>query len=66
MFFNQSMNNRVDNDKFYNMLGVDKRATTSEIKKAYRKLAVIHHPDKGGDSEKFKEISKKQVFKFKQ
>ena len=58
MFFNQSMNNRVDNNKFYNILGVDKRATSSEIKKAYRKLAVIHHPDKGGDSEKFKEISK--------
>ncbi len=58
MFFNKSMNNRVDNNKFYNLLGVDKNATSTEIKKAYRKLAVIHHPDKGGDSEKFKEITK--------
>ena len=59
MFFNHnSMNNKVENDKFYNLLGVDKKATSTEIKKAYRKLAVIHHPDKGGDSEKFKEITK--------
>lgn len=56
MFFNKSMN--IDNNKFYNILGVDKSASPSEIKKAYRRLAVIHHPDKGGDSEKFKEITK--------
>ena len=30
----------------------------SDIKKAYRKAAMKHHPDKGGDPEKFKEISK--------
>ena len=58
MFFNQSMNRKVDNDKFYNILGVDNKASTSEIKKAYRRLAVIHHPDKGGDENKFKEITK--------
>jgi len=59
MFFNQSMNHKVDNDKFYNILGVDKKASTSEIKKAYRRLAVVHHPDKkGGDENKFKEITK--------
>ena len=58
MFFNQSMNRKVDNDKFYNVLGVDKKASSSEIKKAYRRLAVIHHPDKGGDENKFKEITK--------
>lgn len=36
---------------------VDKSADAKEIKKAYRKLAVKHHPDKGGDEHKFKEIS---------
>lgn len=42
----------------YQILGVAKEATDTEIKKAYRKLASKHHPDKGGDAEKFKEIQK--------
>lgn len=42
---------------FYSILSLEKDATETDIKKAYRKLAVKHHPDKGGDSEKFKEIS---------
>jgi molecular chaperone DnaJ len=42
---------------FYNILGVTETASQDEIKKAYRKLAVEHHPDKGGNEEKFKEIS---------
>jgi DnaJ family protein A protein 2 len=36
---------------------VSKGASAAEIKKAYRKMAVKHHPDKGGDEQKFKEIS---------
>ena len=39
----------VDTSKFYDLLEVEKSATGNEIKKAYRKLAVKHHPDKGGD-----------------
>jgi len=59
MFFNQqSMNQNIDNESFYKLLEINKNASSKDIKKAYRRLAVIHHPDKGGDSEKFKEISK--------
>lgn len=41
----------------YTTLGVDKTATQSEIKKAYRKLSMKHHPDRGGDENRFKEIA---------
>lgn len=47
----------VDTTKLYETLGVEKTADDKTIKKAYRKLAVKHHPDKGGDEAKFKEIS---------
>lgn len=47
----------VDNKAYYEMLGVSNEATEKELKKAYRKLAVKHHPDKGGDPETFKDIS---------
>jgi len=47
----------VDNEEFYKILGVSKDATDAEIKKAYKRGALKHHPDKGGDPEKFKEFS---------
>ena len=40
----------------YETLGVPKEASNEEIKRAYRKLAGQHHPDKGGDTHKFQEI----------
>lgn len=43
---------------YYKILGVEKNASQEEIKKAFRKLALEHHPDKnGGKDEKFKEIN---------
>jgi len=47
----------VDNSEFYELLGVSKNASPSEIKKAFRKAAIKHHPDKGGDEATFKKIS---------
>jgi molecular chaperone DnaJ len=43
---------------YYDILGVDKKASKEDIKKAFRSLAHKYHPDKkGGDAEKFKEVN---------
>ena len=42
---------------YYKILCVKNNANKQEIKRAYRKLAIKNHPDKGGSDEKFKEIS---------
>lgn len=42
---------------YYQTLGLTPDATADQIKKAYRSLAMKHHPDRGGDQAKFKDIS---------
>jgi molecular chaperone DnaJ len=42
---------------YYEVLGVGKSASADEIKKAFRKHAIEHHPDRGGNEEKFKEVN---------
>mmetsp|Transcript_21189 Transcript_21189/g.66551 ORF Transcript_21189/g.66551 Transcript_21189/m.66551 type:complete len:417 (-) Transcript_21189:70-1320(-) len=46
----------ADTSALYEILGVSKSASASEIKKAFRKLALKKHPDKGGDPEEFKKL----------
>lgn len=49
----------ADDNKLYKTLGINPDATKDEIKKAYRRLSILNHPDKdGGDADKFAEISK--------
>lgn len=45
------------NKDYYKILDVSKSASADEIKKAYRKMALKYHPDRGGDQEKFKEVN---------
>ena len=47
----------ADTTKLYETFEVEKTATAKEIKKAYFRLSKLHHPDKGGDEHKFKEIN---------
>ena len=42
---------------YYTTLGISKNASEAEIKAAYRKMAMKHHPDRGGDEKTFKEVN---------
>tara|TARA_Y100000389_G_C17425158_1_gene499132 strand:- start:116 stop:1588 length:1473 start_codon:yes stop_codon:yes gene_type:complete len=59
MFFGGDFprNRNIDNNKYYELLGINKNATSNEIKKSFHKLAMKHHPDKGGDAKLFQEIT---------
>ena len=52
----------VDTTKLYETLEVEKDADAKAIKKAYRKMAIKHHPDKGGDEHTFKEVNAGKFF----
>jgi len=41
---------------YYTVLGVDRNVTPQDLKRAYKRLASKHHPDKGGDAEQFKRL----------
>jgi DnaJ-class molecular chaperone len=47
---------------YYSTLGLQRGASDADIKKAYRSMAMKHHPDRGGDEKKFKEVS--QAYEF--
>jgi curved DNA-binding protein len=42
---------------YYDILGVDEKATSADITKAFKDLAKKHHPDRGGDKDRFQEIN---------
>jgi len=42
---------------YYDVLGVDEKATSADITQAFKDLAKQHHPDRGGDKDKFQEIN---------
>lgn len=46
----------IDKDKdYYKILGIEEKASEDEIKKAYRKMSMIHHPDKNGNTDESKQ-----------
>ena len=56
-FGRQGSSEPPDTTKLYETLELEKEATQKEIKKSYFRLSKVHHPDKGGDEHKFKEIN---------
>lgn len=55
--FGRSPQRKSDNTKYYEILKVSKSVGQDELKKAYKIAALKNHPDKGGDPEKFKELT---------
>ena len=53
----QSTTSADEYNEYYTTLGLPSGASYKEIRKAYLKLVLEHHPDKGGDKETFQEIS---------
>lgn len=49
---------KVRQSTYYEVLGVTENATLKEIRRAYLKLSMVEHPDKGGDAERFAAVQK--------
>ncbi len=49
------MNKKLDRN-YYDTLEIERTADEAAIKKAYRKAALIHHPDKGGSDDMFQQV----------
>lgn len=47
----------MNSKDYYKILNISDKADENEIKKSFRKLSLQHHPDRGGDGEKFKELN---------
>ena len=57
----------VSSEQHYTVLGITKQATDTEVKKAYRKMAVKYHPDKlQGVSEDIKKLAEEKFLKVKE
>ena len=56
-FFGSRSKPQAATTKLYDLLGLNQQASEDEIKKAFKQLALKHHPDRGGDADKFKEIA---------
>lgn len=52
----------MNRNECFKILNIDNNASINDINKAYKKMALIHHPDKGGELEKFNKI--KQAYEF--
>ena len=56
-YTNFGSGNDIDKDKdYYKILGVDEKSTEDEIKKAYRRMSMLHHPDKNGNTDESKQM----------
>lgn len=54
---------RSQSNNYYDILDIDRKATSDDIKKAYKKLALFHHPDKHSDASQNDKQEQQEIFK---